>query len=146
MQSNHSDRAPLTGNMQSQSQSSNNPVNQSYLTSSIPGDDRRSPTNTLDESVWDTLSRDLSAVWEKMQLVLWPKHILGGVLLRRDGAAGAAERGENDSLAGNMSANIRGIMGQLGDADRVLQGTMSEGLRDWDLWYVKIMLLCWLRC
>lgn len=112
-----------------QPQTSRNPVPQSYLTSSIPGEDRRAPTKTLDESVWDTLSRDLKAVWEKMQLVLWPKHLLGG-MLQRDGAAGAAERGESEGLAGN----IRGIMGQLPDADRVLQGNMSEGLRDWDLW------------
>jgi len=128
MQASHSDRTPLTGNIQSQS--SRNPVSQSYLTSSIPGEDRRAPLNTLDESVWETLSRDLKAVWEKMQLVLWPKNLLGGVLLRRDGTAGAAERGESEGLAGN----IRGIMGQLPDADRVLQGNMSEGLRDWDLW------------
>jgi len=130
MQAGHSARTPLTGNIQSQS--SRNPVSQSYLTSSIPGDDRRAPNNTLDESVWETLSRDLSAVWEKMQLVLWPKHILGGVL-QRDSAAGAAERGESEGLAGN----IRGIMSQLPDADRVLQANMSEGLRDWDLWCVQ---------
>ncbi|KAI9870895.1 MAG: hypothetical protein M1830_001476, partial [Pleopsidium flavum] len=50
-----SDRAPLTGNIHSSS-SSSNPLPQSYLTSSIPGEDRRAPTNTIDESVWETLS------------------------------------------------------------------------------------------
>lgn len=87
--------------------------------------------NTLDESVWATLSRDLKAVWEKMQLVLWPKHLLGGAITR-GGSAGAMERGEGDSL----SSGVRGIMSRFPvDADTVLQGTMSDGLRDWDLWY-----------
>ncbi|KAI9839231.1 MAG: hypothetical protein M1819_003224 [Sarea resinae] len=120
-----SDRAPLTGNIQS----SNNPIPRSYLTSSIPGEDRRAPTNTIDESVWDTLSRDLLAVWEKMRQVLWPKYLLGG-LLQRGGGIGGAERAEGGSLAGGA----RGLVGRWPDAEVVLQGGMSEGLRDWDLW------------
>ena len=126
LQSN-SDRAPLTGNIQSSS--SRNPLPQSYLNSSIPGEDRRAPTSTIDESVWETLSRDLLAVWEKMRQVLWPKYLLGGIL-QRGGGIGGAERGEGDSLAGGF----RGIAGRWPDADVVLQGGMSEGLRDWDLW------------
>jgi hypothetical protein len=31
---------------------------------------------------------------------------------------------------------LRGLVGRWPDADVVLQGGMSEGLRDWDLWYV----------
>ena len=127
----NSDRAPLTGNIQSSS--SRNPLPQSYLNSSIPGEDRKAPTNTIDESVWETLSRDLQAVWEKMRQVLWPKYLLGGVL-QRGGGIGGAERGEGDSLAGGL----RGVAGRWPDADVVLQGGMSEGLRDWDLWYVPI--------
>lgn len=125
LQSN-SDRAPLTGNIQS---SSRTPLPQSYLNSSIPGEDRRAPTNTIDESVWETLSRDLLAVWEKMRQVLWPKYLLGGIL-QRGGGIGGAERGEGDSVAGGL----RGVAGRWPDADVVLQGGMSEGLRDWDLW------------
>ncbi|KAA8904487.1 hypothetical protein FN846DRAFT_899217 [Sphaerosporella brunnea] len=49
------------------------PLNPSTLTSAIPGEDRRAPTNTLDESVWETLSRDLFAVWIKLKAVLYPK-------------------------------------------------------------------------
>ena len=127
------DRAPLTGNIQSQtSRSRSNPISQSYLTSTIPGEDRRAPTNTIDESVWQTLSRDLLAVWEKMRQVLWPKYLLGGMLQRNGGGiAGAAERGEaSDSLAGG-----RAWVGRWPDAETVLQGGMSDGLRDWDLWY-----------
>ncbi|MCJ1387337.1 hypothetical protein MMC18_000180 [Xylographa bjoerkii] len=122
----HSDRAPLTGNIQS---SSRNNTSQSYLNSAIQGEDRRAPINTIDESVWDTLSRDLRASWEKLRLVLWPKYLLGGILQREGGLEGL-ERGEGGSLAGGL----RGIAGRIPDADVLLQGGMSEGLRDWDLW------------
>ncbi len=67
------------------------------------------------------------AVWEKMRQVLWPKYLLGG-MLQRGGGIGGAERGEaGPSGFGN-------IAGRWPDADVVLQGGMSEGLRDWDLW------------
>jgi len=115
----------LTGNIQSPS--SRNPLPQSYLNSSIPGEDRRAPNNTIDESVWETLSRDLLAVWEKMRQVLWPKYLLGG-MLQRGGGIGGAERGDGST------GGLRGIAGRWPDADVVLQGGMSEGLRDWDLW------------
>lgn len=91
--------------------------------------------STLDESVWETLRRDLLAVWEKMRQVLWPKYLLGG-MMNQGGGMGGAERGEGDSLAGGVS-RLRGIVGRWPDADAVLQGGMSEGLRDWDLWYVQ---------
>ena len=64
-----------------------------------------------------------------MRQVLWPKYLLGG-MLHQGGGIGGAERGEGDSLAGGL----RGIAGRWPDADVVLQGGMSEGLRDWDLW------------
>ena len=127
-----SDRAPLTGNIQSSQ--SRNPISQSYLNSSIPGEDRRAPTNTIDESVWETLSRDLLAVWEKMRQVLWPKYLLGG-FLQRGGGIGGAERGEG-SLSGGGWRDMMSA-GRWPDADVVLQGGMSEGLKDWDLWYVR---------
>jgi hypothetical protein len=87
--------------------------------------------------VWETLRRDLLAVWEKMRQVLWPKYLLGG-MLNQGGGMGGAERGEGDSLAGGVPTmgQLRGIVGRWPDADAVLQGGMSEGLRDWDLWYV----------
>lgn len=64
-----------------------------------------------------------------MRQVLWPKYLLGG-FLQRAGGIGGAERGE----ANNSS--LGGIAGRWPDADVVLQGGMSEGLRDWDLWQV----------
>ncbi|EAT79077.2 hypothetical protein SNOG_13630 [Parastagonospora nodorum SN15] len=121
-----SDRAPLTGNISSRSGAANT---QSYLTSSIPGEDRRAPTNTIDETVWDTLSRDLLAIWEKMKQVLYPKYLLGG-MMQRGGGIGAAERGEADGLGGSL----RNLAGRWPDADILLESGMSDGLRDWDLW------------
>lgn len=50
---------------------------------------------------------------------------------RGGGGIGAAERGE----ATGFGAGVRGLVGRWPDADVVLQGGMSEGLRDWDLWY-----------
>jgi hypothetical protein len=99
------------------------------LTSSIPGEDRRAPTNTIDETVWETLSRDLFAIWEKMKQVLYPKYLLGG-MMQRGGGIGAAERGEADGLGGGL----RNLAGRWPDADILLQSGMSDGLRDWDLW------------
>ncbi|PKY01500.1 Yip1-domain-containing protein [Aspergillus campestris IBT 28561] len=126
-----SDTAPLRGNIQSDSSGSRGGnLSGNYLTSSIPGEDRRAPHNTIDESVWDTLSRDFRAVWEKMHQVLWPKYLIGGMLQRGGGGIGAAERGEATGFGGGL----RNIMGRWPDADVVLQGGMSEGLRDWDLW------------
>jgi len=106
------------------------------LTSSIPGEDRRAPTNTIDETVWDTLSRDIFAIWEKMKQVLYPKYLLGG-MMQRGGGIGAAERGEADGFGGGL----RNIAGRWPDADVILQGGMSEGLRDWDLWGPLIFCL-----
>jgi len=127
-----SDRAPLTGNISSRPGGANT---QSYLTSSIPGEDRRAPTNTIDETVWETLSRDVLAIWEKMKQVLYPKYLLGG-MMQRGGGIGAAERGEAGGLG-----SLRELAGRWPDADAILQSGMSEGLRDWDLWGPLIFCL-----
>lgn len=129
-----SDRTPLTGNIQSSSQ---NPIaqNRGYLNSAIPGEDRRAPQNTIDESVWETVSRDLFAVWEKMKQVLWPKYLLGGILSRAEGG---------DVESQGFGRDLRGLVGRwpaMVDADGILQGGMSEGLRDWDLWGPLIFCL-----
>ncbi|KAI1977927.1 hypothetical protein LOZ55_003155 [Ophidiomyces ophidiicola] len=136
------DRTPLTGNIANDRGDSSRSgiggsITGSYLTSSIPGEDRRAPVNTIDESVWDTLSRDLIGVWEKMRQVLWPKYLLGGMLNRGGGGiGGAAERGEATGFGNGLVGGVRGLVGRWPDADVVLQGGMSEGLRDWDLWFV----------
>jgi hypothetical protein len=60
------------------------------------------------------------------------------------GIAGAAERGEAAPLGfGNgLGGGVRSLIGRWPDADVVLQGGMSEGLRDWDLWYGSLSILC----
>ncbi|KAK5686482.1 hypothetical protein LTS10_002601 [Elasticomyces elasticus] len=140
--SSSSDRNPLlSGNIstpQSRTINQTTSSSQNYLTSAIPGEDRRAPVNTIDESVWDTLRRDLLAVWEKMRQVLYPKYLLGGMMGQGSGIGGA-ERAEGGSLAGGVAA-VRGIVGRWPDADVVLAGGggMSEGLRDWDLCAVML--------
>ncbi|KAK3691176.1 hypothetical protein LTR37_018831 [Vermiconidia calcicola] len=136
---NQSDRAPLTGritNNQAQSNTRAAGNTQGYLNSAIPGEDRRAPLNTIDETVWETLRRDLLAVWEKMKQVLYPKYLFGGVMNGGAGIAGDQD-GENEGLVGGAAGtlgHIRSVVGRWPDADAVLQGGMSEGLRDWDLW------------
>lgn len=131
-----SDRAPLRGNIEpdSGSRAGGSSGYGNYLTSSIPGEDRRAPQNTLDESVWQTLSRDMIAVWEKMRQVLWPKYLLGGIMTR--GGSGLGD--EESAGSSGFGRNLRGIVGRWPDADVVLQGGMTEGLRDWDLWFVSL--------
>lgn len=65
-----------------------------------------------------------------MRQVLYPKYLVGGLLQRGGGGIGSAERGEASGFGGGM----RNALGRWPDADVVLQGGMSEGLRDWDLW------------
>lgn len=66
-----------------------------------------------------------------MKQVLWPKYLLGG-MLQRGGGIAAAERGEMEGFGRGLG----GVVGRWPDADGILHGGMSEGLRDWDLWYV----------
>jgi hypothetical protein len=125
-----SSRTPLTGNI-----APDEPSNQSYLTSRIPGEDRRAPTNTIDESVWDTLRRDLLAVWSKMREVLYPKYLFGGSMLENTTSfRGAYENIRGAGISGARDELV-GLAGRALDAEHLLsQGNMSEGLRDWDLW------------
>ncbi|KAF2403355.1 Yip1-domain-containing protein [Trichodelitschia bisporula] len=124
-----SDRAPLNPAQPSSSTRSGGTASstQNYLSSRIPGEDRRAPTNTIDESVWATLSRDLRAVWEKMHHVLWPKHLMGGILAR-------GGSGDEESAGSGPVLSMGAVRGALGRWPEVLDGGMSEGLRDWDLW------------
>ena len=46
------------------------------------------------------------------------------------------EGGEGAGGAEGVMGQVRGIVGRWPDADQLLEGGMSEGLRDWDLWYV----------
>lgn len=64
-----------------------------------------------------------------MRQVLWPKYLLGG-MLQRQGA------GTGDVESQGFGRDLRGLVGRWPDADGILEGGLSEGLRDWDLWYV----------
>lgn len=132
LQPNYSSRAPLTGNIGSSS--SSRPLNEQYLTDAIPGADRAT-LNTIDESVWDTLSRDLLAVWSKMREVLYPKYLFGGSMIDNTTTLrGAFEGFRAGGLAGAREEMGR-IAGRVVDTESLLaQGNMSPGLRDWDLW------------
>jgi len=135
-----SSRAPLAGNISSGS--SSRPLNESYLTSRFPGEDRRAPTNTIDESVWETLRRDLLAVWSKMREVLYPKYLFGGSMLENTTSfRGAYENIRGAGISGARDELV-GLAGRALDPDALLsQGNMSEGLRDWDLWGPLIFCL-----
>jgi protein YIPF6 len=138
---NYSSRAPLTGNIGSSS-SSSRPLDENYLTSSIPGEDRRAPTNTIEESVWDTLRRDLLAVWSKLREVLYPKYIFGGSML--DNATSLRGAYEGFRAAGLTGARdeVRNLASRAIDTENLLnQSNMSPGLRDWDLWGPLIFCL-----
>ncbi|XXG94369.1 hypothetical protein Hte_000623 [Hypoxylon texense] len=141
-----SQREPLTGNIGSSS-SSSRPLNENYLTSRIPGEDRRAPQNTIDESVWDTLSRDLLAVWSKMREVLYPRYLFGGTMFESAAAEGGGGlRGYYATLRGAGLSGARdeltSLAGRVMDPESLLnQNNMTPGLRDWDMWGPLIFCL-----
>ncbi|KAK3988553.1 hypothetical protein QBC44DRAFT_329276 [Cladorrhinum sp. PSN332] len=124
-----SSRAPLvSGNISSSSQSN-------AWTSRIPGEDRQAPHSTIDESVWDTLRRDLLAVWSKLREVLYPKYLFGGTMFESpEGIRGAYSNLRGAGLSGARE-ELAGLAGRVMDPESLLNGNyMSPGLRDWDLW------------
>ncbi|TQS37018.1 hypothetical protein Golomagni_02525 [Golovinomyces magnicellulatus] len=117
-----SSRSPLAGNITQTSSRANK-----YLTSHITGEDRRASQDTIDESVWVTLSRDLRAIWSKMREVLYPKYIFGGSMP-------TSLRSTYNNIRGTNREELLGFAGRVVDADALLEGGMNESLRDWDLW------------
>lgn len=67
--------------------------------------------------------------------MLWPKYLLGG-MLQRSGT------GTADVESQGIGRDIRGLVGRWPDTDGILEGAMSEGLRDWDLWYETVRDAC----
>ena len=126
---------PLTGNI-----SDSRPLDQTYLTSRIPGEDRRAPQNTIDESVWATLRRDLIAVWIKMREVLYPRHLLTGTVFD-SGFRGAYENLRGAGISGARE-ELAGLAGRVMDTEALLSGgNVPDGIRDWDLWGPLIFCL-----
>ncbi|ROW16820.1 hypothetical protein VPNG_01712 [Cytospora leucostoma] len=106
------------------------------------GEDRRAPQNTIDESVWDTLRRDLLGVWSKMREVLWPRYLLGGTMFESsEGIRGAYANLRGAGLTGARE-ELAGLAGRFVDTEALLQSNnMTPGLRDWDLWGPLIFCL-----
>ncbi|KAI1433647.1 Yip1 domain-containing protein [Xylaria sp. CBS 124048] len=135
-----SQRAPLTGNIGSSS--SSRPLNESYLTSRIPGDDRRAPQNTIDETVWETVRRDLLAVWSKMREVLYPRYLFGGSMLESGGGLRGAYANLRGAGLSGAREELQSLAGRVMDPETLLsQNNMTPGLRDWDLWGPLIFCL-----
>jgi hypothetical protein len=129
----------LTGNIGSGP--SSRPLNEGYLTSRIPGEDRRAPQNTIDETVWETLRRDLLAVWAKLREVLYPKYLLGGTMFDSEGGLrGAYSNIRGAGLSGTRE-ELTGLASRVVDAEALLQSNLTPGLRDWDLWGPLIFCL-----
>jgi len=134
-----SSRQPLSGNIGSSS--SSRPLNEGYLTSRIPGEDRRAPQNTIDETVWETLRRDLLAVWAKLREVLYPKYLLGGTMFDSEsGFRGAYSNIRGAGITGTRE-ELTGLASRVMDPEALLQSNMTPGLRDWDLWGPLIFCL-----
>lgn len=153
-----SSRAPLRGNIGSSSAASGSgnasgsgsgygrSLSENYLTSQIPGEDRRAPTNTIDEPVWATLRRDLLAIWAKMREVLYPRYLFGGSMFDAEAQEGGSGGGGFGSLRGAYATlrnaglagtreELAGLAGRMMDPESLLrQSNMTPGLRDWDLW------------
>ena len=134
-----SSRQPLAGNIGSSS--SSRPLNESYLTSRIPGEDRSAAQNTIDETVWETVRRDLYAVWAKLREVLYPRYMLGGTMFDSAGGfRGAYSNIRGAGLSGTRE-ELTGLANRMMDAEALLQSSLSPGLRDWDLWGPLIFCL-----
>ena len=92
--------------------------------------------------MWETLRRDLLAVWSKMREVLWPRYLLGGTMFDPGASGGEGAggiRGTYASLRGAGLAGARdglaGIAGRVMDPESLLsQNNMTPGLRNWDMW------------
>lgn len=134
-----SSRQPLTGNIGSSS--SSRPLDESYLTSRIPGEDRSAPQNTIDESVWETLRRDLLAVWAKLREVLYPQYLLGGTMFDSEGGLRGAYSNMRGAGISGTREELTGLASRVMDSEALLQSNMSPGLRDWDLWGPLIFCL-----
>lgn len=129
----------MTGNIGSAP--STRPLNETYLTSQFPGEDRRAPQNTIDETVWETLRRDLFAVWAKLREVLYPRYLLGGSMFESEGGLrGAYSNIRGAGLTGTRE-ELTGLANRAVDAEALLQSSLSPGLRDWDLWGPLIFCL-----
>lgn len=92
--------------------------------------------------MWETLRRDLLAVWSKMREVLYPRYLFGGTMFESaEGFRGAYANLRGAGLAGARE-ELAGLAGRVMDPESLLnQNNMSPGLRDWDMWGPLIFCL-----
>ncbi|KAL2021928.1 hypothetical protein VTK56DRAFT_6347 [Thermocarpiscus australiensis] len=145
---------PLSGTIGSSARNPN--PSSSWWTSRIPGEDRRAPTNTIDESVWATLRRDLLAVWGKLREVLYPRHLFGGSGSGGNWGGGGLRGAYARVRSGGggvreVREELAGLAGRVMDAESLLGHdylASAPALRDWDLWgpLVFCLLLSTLLC
>lgn len=92
--------------------------------------------------MWDTLRRDLLAVWSKMREVLYPRYLFGGSMFESpEGIRGAYANLRGVGFAGARE-EIQSLAGRVMDPEALLsQNNMTPGLRDWDMWGPLIFCL-----
>lgn len=91
--------------------------------------------------MWDTLRRDMFAVWAKMREVLYPRYLLGGTMFDSEGGLrGAYSNIRGAGLSGTRE-ELTGLASRVMDPEALLQSNMTPGLRDWDLWGPLIFCL-----
>lgn len=91
--------------------------------------------------MWETVRRDLLAVWAKLREVLYPRYMLGGTMFDSEGGLrGAYSNIRGAGLSGTRE-ELTGLANRMMDAEALLQSSLSPGLRDWDLWGPLIFCL-----
>ncbi|RPB21788.1 Yip1-domain-containing protein, partial [Terfezia boudieri ATCC MYA-4762] len=109
--------APTPTHTTGGSSSSTSRLHPSNLTSRIPGIDRTAPLNTLDESTWTTLSRDLRSIYLHLLHVLYPRFLL---TKKWPDATTMLESGGFNSL--NQPVHLQNL------------NINNIPIHDWDLW------------
>lgn len=101
--------------------SSSPPLSRQSLLSNFPGQTRdvTAPHSTIDETVWATLSRDITAVYHKLLAVLWPRYSWRKWPDAQDLVEGGFHNGQRAAFGsgGGLGAQVE---------DKVV--------REWDLW------------
>ncbi|KAJ2982072.1 hypothetical protein NQ176_g1626 [Zarea fungicola] len=136
-----SSRAPLTGNIGSSSR----PLDEGYLTARIGGEDRSAAQNTIDETVWETVRRDLLAVWAKLREVLYPRYLLGGTMFDGEGGLrGAYSNIRGAGLSGTRE-ELTGLASRVMDPEALLGSSLSPARQEQkDAVFSGVFAMIWL--
>lgn len=91
--------------------------------------------------MWETVRRDLLAVWAKLREVLYPRYMLGGTMFDSEGGLRGAYSNIRGAGLSVTREELTGLANRMMDAEALLQSSLSPGLRDWDLWGPLIFCL-----